>query len=129
MASLKFPREKILWFPTIDRDLCIGDQDCVNFCRNDVLAFDEDSFKAVVLHPYSCVVGCSACAQICPQSAIAFPSKEELKKTIRRLLSEAHDEAKRSEAVDSSQSEGAHKTLVPTVTSSEGDDNHMPKKE
>jgi NAD-dependent dihydropyrimidine dehydrogenase PreA subunit len=89
MANPTIPREKIPWFPTIDPDLCIGDQDCINFCKNDVLAFDEGSFKAIVVKPYNCVVGCDACAKICPQEAIKFPEKEEFRATLRRLRMEA----------------------------------------
>ena len=91
MANPTIPREKIPWFPIIDPDLCIGDQDCVNFCKNDVLAFDEDSFKVIVIKPYNCVVGCSACAQICPQETIKFPDKEEFRATLRKLRTEAQE--------------------------------------
>ena len=85
MANSSLPREKIPWFPTIDPDLCIGDQDCINFCKNDVLAWDEDSFKAIVVHPYNCVVGCDACINDCPSSAISFPDKKELVQKLREL--------------------------------------------
>jgi NAD-dependent dihydropyrimidine dehydrogenase PreA subunit len=91
MANATIPREKIPWFPTIDPDLCIGDQDCVNFCKNDVLAFDEDSFKVIVVRPYNCVVGCDACSKICPQEAIKFPDKEEFRATLRTLRLEAQE--------------------------------------
>jgi NAD-dependent dihydropyrimidine dehydrogenase PreA subunit len=97
MANPTIPREKIPWFPTIDPDLCIGDQDCVNLCKNDVLAFDEDSFKVSVIKPNNCVVGCSACAQICPQEAIKFPEKEGFRATLRKLRLEAQ-EAERAAA-------------------------------
>lgn len=83
------PREKIPWFPAIDADLCIGDQDCVNFCRNDVLGFDEHSSKVIVVHPYNCVLGCDSCAKICPQEAIHFPSQEDLRTTLRKLRADA----------------------------------------
>jgi NAD-dependent dihydropyrimidine dehydrogenase PreA subunit len=89
MANTSVPREKIPWFPTIDPDLCIGDQDCVNFCKNNVLAFEEDTFKVIVVNPYNCVVGCDACSKICPQDAIRFPDKEEFRVTLRRLRAEA----------------------------------------
>jgi NAD-dependent dihydropyrimidine dehydrogenase PreA subunit len=91
MAIPKLQREKIPWFPTIDPDLCIGDQDCVNFCKNNVLAFDEDTFKVIVVNPYNCVVGCDSCAKICPQEAIHFPSQDVLRATLRRLRSDALD--------------------------------------
>jgi NAD-dependent dihydropyrimidine dehydrogenase PreA subunit len=91
MPSPALPRENIPWFPTIDPDLCIGDQDCVSFCKNGVLAFDEDSFKVIVVRPYNCVVGCDACSKICPQEAIKFPDKEEFRGTLRRLRLEAQE--------------------------------------
>jgi len=34
-------------------------------------------------------VGCDACAKICPQEAIKFPDKEELRATLRKLRAEA----------------------------------------
>lgn len=89
MAKPAIPREKIPWFPTINADLCIGDQDCINFCKNNVLAFDEDTFKVFVVNPYNCVVGCDSCAKICPQEAIQFPSQDALRAALRRLRSEA----------------------------------------
>jgi NAD-dependent dihydropyrimidine dehydrogenase PreA subunit len=89
MANSGIAREKIPWYPAIDADLCIGDQDCLNFCKNDVLAFDENAFKAVVANPYNCVVGCDSCAQICPVEAIKFPDKEQLRSRLRKLRAEA----------------------------------------
>lgn len=91
MADSTIPREKIPWFPTIDPDLCIGDQDCLNFCKNNVLAFDEDAFKVIVVNPYNCVLGCDACSKICPQEAIKFPDREEFRNTLRRLRAEAQE--------------------------------------
>lgn len=90
--SPSVPREKIPWFPTIDVDACIGDQECVKFCRNDVFVWDELNTRPGVVHPFNCVVGCSACAQICPVEAIHFPSKEELRCTLRALAQEAHQD-------------------------------------
>jgi NAD-dependent dihydropyrimidine dehydrogenase PreA subunit len=95
MKDLGVPREKIPWFPKIDPDLCIGDQDCINFCKNGVLAFDEDSFKAIVVHPYGCVVGCDSCAKICPVDAIQFQDKDELRATLRALRAEAQQVPRR----------------------------------
>ena len=91
MVNTSLPREKIPWFPMINPDLCIGDQDCINFCKNDVLAFDEDTFKAIVAKPYNCVVGCDSCAKLCPQDAIHFPDQGELRATIRQLRIEAQN--------------------------------------
>ena len=87
------PREKITWFPKIDFDACIGDQECVNFCKNDVFVWDELKNRPEVIRPFNCVVGCDACSQICPSEAISFPSKEELRRTLRGLAKEAHQMA------------------------------------
>lgn len=88
MANLTIPRDKIPWFPTIDPDPCIGDQDCVNFCKSNVLAYDQNTFKVIVVNPYNCVVGCDSCAKICPQEAIHFPSQADLRDTLRKFRSE-----------------------------------------
>jgi NAD-dependent dihydropyrimidine dehydrogenase PreA subunit len=88
MANAKIPREKIPWYPTINYDACINDQECLNFCKNDVLSLDAESGRVVVTQPNNCVVGCDSCAQICPVDAIAFPDKEELRITLRWLREE-----------------------------------------
>jgi NAD-dependent dihydropyrimidine dehydrogenase PreA subunit len=41
-----------------------------------------------VANPYNCVVGCQACVNVCPVQAIQFPSKEELRETLKRLRAE-----------------------------------------
>ena len=87
------PREKISWFPKIDFDACIGDQECVTFCKNDVFVWDELKNRAEVIRPFNCVVGCDACSQMCPADAISFPSKEEPRRTIRALIEEIHQVA------------------------------------
>jgi NAD-dependent dihydropyrimidine dehydrogenase PreA subunit len=89
MSSAQIPREKIPWFPTVDHDLCTGDQECFTFCKNGVFEWDEESNRPIVMNPYNCVVGCQACINICPVQAISFPDKEELRATLRRLREEA----------------------------------------
>lgn len=79
------PREKINWFPTINFDTCIGDRACYEFCKNDVFVWDEEKARPIVQNPLNCVVGCESCAQLCPSEAITFPSKDELRATLRRL--------------------------------------------
>jgi len=88
MANSSIPREKIPWFPTIDYDLCSGDQECLKFCRNGVFVWDEKAARTLVANPYGCVVGCDACTKICSAGAITFPDKEELRGTLRRLRAE-----------------------------------------
>jgi CDP-4-dehydro-6-deoxyglucose reductase len=82
------PREKISWQPAINYDACIGDRACIDFCQNDVFAWDEDNQHPVVQNPLNCVVGCDSCAQICPVEAITFPPTDELRASLRRLRAE-----------------------------------------
>lgn len=88
MASSATPRERIPWFPTVDYGLCTGDQECFNFCKNQVFTWDEEQNHPCVTNPYNCVVGCQACVNVCPVQAISFPSKEELRQTLKRLRAE-----------------------------------------
>ena len=41
MQQHQLPREKIPWFPTIAYDACIGDRECLDFCKNGVFSWDE----------------------------------------------------------------------------------------
>ncbi|MBS7634774.1 4Fe-4S binding protein [Candidatus Bathyarchaeota archaeon] len=95
------PREKIPWFPKINKDKCSGCLTCVNFCRNGVYIVEENSNldsastskwdklkkRPKVENPFNCVVGCSACAQLCPMEAIEFPERKKIVKTIWELAS------------------------------------------
>ncbi len=69
----------------MDYGICTGDQECFKFCKNEVFTWDEDNNHPVVANPYNCVVGCQACINVCPVQAISFPTKEELRETMRRL--------------------------------------------
>ena len=89
MPESKVPREKIPWFPTVNNDVCIGDKECFNFCKNDVFTWDEVNDRPIVANPYHCVLGCNACMQICPVEAITFPSQQELKQMMREAAQEA----------------------------------------
>jgi len=93
MPPSTIPREKIPWFPTVDLELCTGDQECFKFCKNDVFTWDEENAQPIVKNPYNCVVGCQACIHICPTEAIRFPSKDELRETMKRLRAEMQAQA------------------------------------
>ena len=80
------PREEIPWFPTIDTEKCIGCRECINICKNGVLAFDETNQKSVVVNPYNCVVECRTCARLCPAEAISFPDAEGFNAFIKGKL-------------------------------------------
>jgi NAD-dependent dihydropyrimidine dehydrogenase PreA subunit len=87
------PREKIPWFPKIDYKKCTGCMTCFNFCKNQVYKWvNNDRPHPEVANPYNCVLGCSACAQLCPAGAISFPSVEEMRKTMRELRSGKSEE-------------------------------------
>jgi NAD-dependent dihydropyrimidine dehydrogenase PreA subunit len=79
------PREQVNWQPTIDTDACVGDRLCIEFCKNDVFAWDEENQHPIVQNPLNCVIGCDSCAQQCPVEAITFPSKDALRKQLREL--------------------------------------------
>jgi NAD-dependent dihydropyrimidine dehydrogenase PreA subunit len=89
MSPVAVPRELVPWYPTIDADACIGDRVCVDFCKNDVYGWDETAGHPVVEHPYNCVLGCSACMELCPVAAVTFPPMQELRDTLRRLRAQA----------------------------------------
>nr|MBC7243770.1 ferredoxin family protein [Chloroflexota bacterium] len=80
------PREQIPWYPRVDLDQCIGCQECFNFCGNGVYQWDDEGNHPIVANPYNCVVGCSACANLCSGDAISFPTKEEIRKAIAELM-------------------------------------------
>jgi NAD-dependent dihydropyrimidine dehydrogenase PreA subunit len=95
------PRETISWFPRIDFDTCIGDQECVNVCKKrPSLCGYELKNRPEVIRPLNCVVGCDACSQICRSEATHFPSKEELRRTMRGLIQGAHQTARKPGRLD-----------------------------
>ncbi|MCM8780004.1 MAG: ferredoxin family protein [Candidatus Omnitrophica bacterium] len=73
------------WFPTIDFEKCVGCKECFNFCRNGVYEWDEENNRPIVARPYNCVVGCSACANLCNGEAIKFPTKKELMEAVNKI--------------------------------------------
>lgn len=71
------PRETIPWYPTVYADRCDGCGVCLRFCAFGVYGPTDDG-KVDVVEPFRCVVGCSACSQVCKPRAIAFPPNEVL---------------------------------------------------
>lgn len=82
------PREKIPWAPQIDPNVCIGCGECLETCPNNVFVLNEDENVVEVANPQNCVVLCDKCAGFCPQEAITFPDKEQMKQRLRELLHE-----------------------------------------
>jgi NAD-dependent dihydropyrimidine dehydrogenase PreA subunit len=74
-------RNEIDWRPTIDTDKCVKCGMCMN-CGKNVFDWDPDG-KAIVHNPLACVVGCTACANLCLGKAISFPPIEQLRTLFR----------------------------------------------
>jgi NAD-dependent dihydropyrimidine dehydrogenase PreA subunit len=77
------PRDEVPWFPKIDKSRCEGCSSCVEFCSQKVFEFFDG--KSQVVRPYNCLVGKSSCKAFCPDGAISFPTRNELKDSLRRL--------------------------------------------
>jgi len=73
------PRHQVPWFPTIADDLCDGCGRCLEFCSYGVFATADAADVVEVAEPFSCVVGCDACARVCPRRAIIFPPRTSLR--------------------------------------------------
>ena len=76
-----YPREKVEWYPTIDSEKCTKCGMCMN-CGKQVYSWTTKSPE--VSNPFSCVVGCTTCANLCKGEAITFPGKNELRELYRR---------------------------------------------
>jgi len=76
-----YPRDKIVWYPTIDADKCVKCGICMN-CGKKVFDWTKDGPR--VARPYECIVGCSTCANLCMGSAISFPSIETVREVYRK---------------------------------------------
>ncbi|MDG6222863.1 MAG: 4Fe-4S dicluster domain-containing protein [Candidatus Bathyarchaeota archaeon] len=81
------PRNKIPWYPIIDKEKCTNCGKCVEYCSLGTFGFEEkDGEKQVVIkNPYNCVVLCTGCDSICPTGAMSHPSVEETEKIIEDL--------------------------------------------
>jgi len=71
-------RQQVPWFPMLDETLCDGCDKCLEFCGNSVYAKKDKGIVSVV-QPFNCVVGCDACARLCPHKAITFPPRSVLR--------------------------------------------------
>ncbi|MFH0816932.1 MAG: ferredoxin family protein [Methanobacteriota archaeon] len=76
------PRDEIGWFPTVDLDKCSKCKTCAENCPHDTYDWDG---KPVVARPHNCVVGCTGCANNCPEGAISFPTLAWLAGELKRL--------------------------------------------
>jgi NAD-dependent dihydropyrimidine dehydrogenase PreA subunit len=82
---LGIPRKLIPWFPIIDDNKCNGCEICVNACKHYVFAIYENKNNAYIENPYHCEVYCQSCQFQCPEEAISFPVKNEVKELFKEL--------------------------------------------
>ena len=76
-----YPREQLVWYPTVDADTCIRCGLCMN-CGKKVYEWTKQG--PVVVRPNDCVPGCTTCANLCPSGAISFPPLEDLRAVYKR---------------------------------------------
>jgi len=88
MSPRPVRREKIPWFPTIDKAKCTECRVCLEYCHHAVYAWSEETGGVEVRRPYECVVGCTGCEDKCAARAISFPDMYEIAELIRRLRTE-----------------------------------------
>lgn len=58
------------WYPVIDAETCINDNQCADFCTHEVFAKSDE--YPLVVNPDNCVEFCRGCAKICPVEAIGY---------------------------------------------------------
>lgn len=69
--ALKVPA----WYPVVDKSRCVSCGKCARLCVFDVYRFSKENLE--VVRPLLCKNNGSACARICPVSAIIFPRLSE----------------------------------------------------
>ncbi len=76
-----YPREQVNWFPKINLSKCAKCGMCMN-CGKQVYSWTNKG--PVVTSPYSCVVGCTTCSNLCQGEAISFPDKAKLRSLYKK---------------------------------------------
>lgn len=111
------PREEIPWYPTVDPETCIGCTLCYVTCGRGVYEMQDN--KAVAQNPYSCMVGCSTCATVCPVEASGFPGRDLIWKIERehKIFKEGRKEATaKKEKQDILKARAAVETAIAQMT-------------
>ena len=88
MWTLRRPRERLPWFPTINCEVCLSDLECVNFCPAGVFDWDPVTRKPVVARPFDCIPGCRSCADNCKAKGISVPGKKDVAAALKRIRAE-----------------------------------------
>jgi NAD-dependent dihydropyrimidine dehydrogenase PreA subunit len=79
------PRREVPWYPTVNYELCIGCQACIEHCPADVYEWDDAENHPIVVNRYNCMVYCKGCANACSEDAISFPDKEQIVALVKEL--------------------------------------------
>jgi len=92
-------REEIKWWPTVDKEKCVGCGMCFLGCGRKVYDYDLKNRKSVVARPLNCMVGCTTCQVTCMAGAISFPDKEYVREIIRKnnLVEKAREKVTKTE--------------------------------
>jgi NAD-dependent dihydropyrimidine dehydrogenase PreA subunit len=56
-----------MWEVVVDKDKCVGDEECVNACPSQVYELVDG--KAEPVNMDECL-GCETCVEVCPEGAI-----------------------------------------------------------
>ena len=56
-----------MWEIVVDKDKCVGDEECVNACPAQV--YEMVDGKAEAVESDECL-GCETCVEVCPEGAI-----------------------------------------------------------
>lgn len=56
---------------------CIGCKTCISTCPTDVIQFDKESKKAVIVYPEDCQI-CHLCRLYCPVDAISITPEKSI---------------------------------------------------
>lgn len=60
--------------PTIDYDVCINDNACVEACPEKIIFTNDDTGKLELSTFDQCPAGCRECVNVCPVEALTLPS-------------------------------------------------------
>ena len=111
------PRAEVPWYPSVDRDTCIGCTLCYVTCGRGVYEMQDN--KAVAANRYSCMVGCSTCGVVCPVEAISFPGRDLIWKMEReyKIFKIVRQEAKEKLAkVEAAKARAAAEEAIARLT-------------
>jgi NAD-dependent dihydropyrimidine dehydrogenase PreA subunit len=100
-------KEHAPWYPTIFEAKCDGCGECLPVCPNNVLGWNGDRTKMLVLEPYECAPGCQLCFRACARRAIVMPPREALHQPVSQQKASACDSCSESGCANCAQGRSA----------------------